>query len=104
MVTKKFRKDISLDIQEGEVVTIIGSSGSGSHLAADNQSLEEPTGGEILYKGKNILASDFKRNHYRTKIGMVFQSYNLFQNKNVLENCLVVQSFCEIKKRSRKEP
>lgn len=87
---KEVLKDISLDIQEGEVVTIIGSSGSGkSTLLRCLNLLEEPTGGEILYKGKNILASDFKRNHYRTKIGMVFQSYNLFQNKNVLENCLV---------------
>lgn len=87
---KEVLKDISLDIQEGEVVTIIGSSGSGkSTLLRCLNLLEEPTGGEILYKGKNVLASDFKRNHYRTKIGMVFQSYNLFQNKNVLENCLV---------------
>ena len=87
---KEVLKDISLDIQEGEVVTVIGSSGSGkSTLLRCLNLLEDPTGGQILYKGKNILDPGFNRNHYRTKIGMVFQSYNLFQNKNVLENCLV---------------
>lgn len=87
---KEVLKDISLDIKEKEVVTIIGSSGSGkSTLLRCLNLLEDPTDGKIIYRGQNVLNPGFDVNHYRTKIGMVFQSYNLFQNKNVLENCLV---------------
>lgn len=87
---KEVLKDISLDIKEKEVVTIIGSSGSGkSTLLRCLNLLEDPTDGKIIYRGQNVLKPGFDVNHYRTKIGMVFQSYNLFQNKNVLENCLV---------------
>lgn len=87
---KEVLKNISLDISSGEVVTIIGSSGSGkSTFLRCLNLLEEPTAGEVIYKGDNVLADDYDANHYRTQVGMVFQSYNLFQNKDVLENCMI---------------
>lgn len=88
--THEVLKDISFSVKEGEVVTIIGSSGSGkSTLLRCINLLEEPTSGEILYHGKNILAPETNRNTYRTHVGMVFQQFNLFNNLNVLENCTV---------------
>ena len=86
-------KDISMDIHKGEVVTIIGSSGSGksTFLRCINL-LEKPTGGEIMYKGENILAPKYNLPKYRTNVGMVFQSFNLFNNMNVLENCMSGQT------------
>ena len=86
-------KDISMDIHKGEVVTIIGSSGSGksTFLRCINL-LEKPTGGEIMYNGENILAPKYKLPKYRTNVGMVFQSFNLFNNMNVLENCMSGQT------------
>lgn len=87
---KEVLKDISMDVDKGEVVTIIGSSGSGkSTFLRCLNLLEEPTGGEIFYKSKGVLGGGFDTNRYRTEIGMVFQSYNLFHNKNVLENCMI---------------
>ncbi|MBA5277270.1 amino acid ABC transporter ATP-binding protein [Enterococcus hirae] len=86
-------KDISMDIHKGEVVTIIGSSGSGksTFLRCINL-LEKPTGGEIMYNGENILAPKYNLPKYRTNVGMVFQSFNLFNNMNVLENCISGQT------------
>lgn len=86
-------KDISMDIHKGEVVTIIGSSGSGksTFLRCINL-LEKPTGGEIMYNGENILAPKYNLPKYRTNVGMVFQSFNLFNNMNVLENCMPGQT------------
>ena len=84
-------KDINFDVHKGEVVTIIGSSGSGkSTLLRCINLLETPTGGEILYNGNNILSSG-KIHQYCAKVGMVFQQFNLFNNMNVLENCVVGQ-------------
>ena len=84
-------KDINFDVHKGEVVTIIGSSGSGkSTLLRCINLLETPTGGEILYNGKNILGGG-KVHQYCAKVGMVFQQFNLFNNMNVLENCVVGQ-------------
>lgn len=84
-------KDINFDVHKGEVVTIIGSSGSGkSTLLRCINLLETPTGGEILYNGKNILDGS-KRHQYCAKVGMVFQQFNLFNNMNVLENCVIGQ-------------
>ena len=81
-------KDINMEVQKGEVVTIIGSSGSGkSTLLRCLNLLEEPTSGEILYKNENILDKKFDLRAYRTKVGMVFQNFNLFENKTVLQNC-----------------
>lgn len=83
-------KDIHFSVKKGEVVTIIGSSGSGkSTLLRCLNVLEEPNDGEILYRQQNILAPNYDINQYRTHIGMVFQSFNLFNNLNVLDNCTV---------------
>lgn len=85
-------KDINMEVEKGEVVTIIGSSGSGkSTLLRCLNLLEEPTSGEILYKNENILDKKFDLRAYRTKVGMVFQNFNLFENKTVLENCTLSQ-------------
>lgn len=85
-------KDIDFTVHKGEVVTIIGSSGSGkSTLLRCVNLLEKPTGGEIIYKGENILSQGHDVNKYRTKLGMVFQHFNLFNNLNVLQNCTVGQ-------------
>lgn len=95
-------KDINFSVNKGEVVCIIGSSGSGkSTLLRCTNLLEKPSGGQIIYKGENIL--DHKRDitAYRTKLGMVFQQFNLFNNHNVLGNCVVGQM--KVLKRSREE-
>ena len=78
------------------------SSGSGkSTLLRCINLLENPDSGEILYYGKDILKGNININHHRTKVGMVFQSFNLFQNKTVLENCMIGQT--KILKRSKEE-
>lgn len=85
-------KDINMKVSKAEVVTIIGSSGSGkSTLLRCLNLLEEPSKGKILYKGENILEKHFNLRAYRTKVGMVFQNFNLFENKTVLENCTLSQ-------------
>ena len=85
-------KDINMEVEKGEVVTIIGSSGSGkSTLLRCLNLLEEPTSGEIIYEGDNILDHSFDRRKYRSKVGMVFQNFNLFANKNILDNCIIGQ-------------
>ena len=84
-------RDISFSVEKGDVICIIGSSGSGkSTLLRCVNFLEEPTGGEILYHGKNA-EKEWKRTLYNSKVGMVFQSFNLFGNHNVLENCVLGQ-------------
>lgn len=85
-------KDINLDIYEGETIAIIGSSGSGKStlLRCINQ-LEEQTSGEIYYNNQNILDNKVNINKIREEIGMVFQSFNLFENMNVLQNCVIAQ-------------
>ena len=86
-------KDISLTVHSGEVISIIGSSGSGkSTFLRSINLLEEPSGGEILYRGENVLEENYNLTHYREKLGMVFQSFNLFENLNVLENTIVAQT------------
>ena len=95
-------KDISMTINKGEVVTIIGSSGSGkSTLLRCINLLEKPTGGEIVYNGDNVLSPKYNLPNYRTNVGMVFQSFNLFNNMNVLENCISGQT--TVLKRSKEE-
>lgn len=85
-------KDINFSVSKGEVVCIIGASGSGkSTLLRCLNLLELPTSGEILYHGENILEHDMTNAVYRAKMGMVFQQFNLFNNLNVLENCMVGQ-------------
>ncbi|MGX7049310.1 amino acid ABC transporter ATP-binding protein [Pseudolactococcus piscium] len=93
-------KDIHMTVTSGEVISIIGSSGSGkSTLLRSINLLETPTSGEILYKGENVLTKGYDLNKYRTHLGMVFQSFNLFNNLNVLENVIVAQT--TVLKRSR---
>ena len=85
-------KGIDFSINKGDVSCIIGPSGSGksTFLRCINL-LEEPTSGEILYKGENVLGRNYNVDMYRSKVGMVFQQFNLFNNLNVLENCMVGQ-------------
>lgn len=79
--THEVLKDIDFSVNKGEVVCIIGSSGSGkSTLLRCINLLEKPSGGQIIYKGKNILDSSIDVRKYRTKLGMVFQQFNLFNN------------------------
>lgn len=95
-------KDISLTIHKGEVISIIGSSGSGkSTFLRSINLLETPTDGEILYQGNNVLEKSYDLTQYREKLGMVFQSFNLFENLNVLENTIVAQT--TVLKRERAE-
>ena len=95
-------KDISLSVNKGEVISIIGSSGSGKSTSLRSINLlEEPTAGEILFHGQDVLAKDYNLTEYREKLGMVFQSFNLFENLNVLENAVVAQT--TVLKRSREE-
>lgn len=82
-------KDINFSVKKGDITTIIGSSGSGkSTLLRCINLLENPTQGEIFYKGENILEKK-DESKYRTKVGMVFQNFNLFENMNVLKNCMI---------------
>lgn len=82
-------KGISFELDEGQVTTIIGPSGSGkSTLLRCLNLLERPDCGEIIYEGKNILNSDFRTSDFRGKVAMVFQNFNLFNNMNVLDNCI----------------
>ncbi|MBM6837979.1 amino acid ABC transporter ATP-binding protein, partial [Clostridium saudiense] len=95
-------KDIDFHVNKGEVVCIIGSSGSGkSTLLRCINLLEKPTGGEIIYNGENILNDNHDICKYRTKLGMVFQQFNLFNNHNVLSNCTVGQ--IDVLKKNKKE-
>ncbi|EMC54291.1 amino acid ABC transporter ATP-binding protein [Streptococcus mutans] len=95
-------KDISLTVKKGEVISIIGSSGSGkSTFLRSINLLEKPTGGKILYRGQNVLEKNYDLIKYRENLGMVFQSFNLFNNLNVLENAIVAQT--TVLKRNRTE-
>ena len=95
-------KDIDFTVRPGDVTSIIGSSGSGkSTLLRCVNLLETPTGGEILFHGQNIMAKGVKASDYRSKVGMVFQSFNLFNNLTVLENCMVGQT--KVLKRGKTE-
>jgi putative lysine transport system ATP-binding protein len=95
-------KDIDFSVSKGEVVCIIGASGSGkSTLLRCINLLEKPSGGQIFYNGENILDNNHDIYAYRTKLGMVFQQFNLFNNHNVLSNCTVGQ--IKVLKRSREE-
>ncbi|MTL65297.1 ATP-binding cassette domain-containing protein, partial [Turicibacter sanguinis] len=95
-------KNIEFHVDKGEVITIIGSSGSGkSTLLRCLNLLEIPDSGEILYRGQDILKGELNVNQYRTKVGMVFQSFNLFQNKTVLDNCVIGQT--KVLKRRKEE-
>lgn len=86
-------RDINLSVEKGEVVSVIGASGSGkSTMLRCINLLETPTSGQVLYHGQDITSKDFSLTRYRTNVGMVFQSFNLFANMTVLENCTVGQT------------
>ncbi len=95
-------KGINLNIEKGQVVTIIGSSGSGkSTLLRCLNLLEVPTSGEINFNGVPLMDKNTNIDKIRTKIGIVFQSFNLFNNKNVLDNCILAQ--VKVLHRTKKE-
>jgi len=104
-ITKSFSnnevlKGIDFNVKNGEVITIIGSSGSGkSTLLRCINLLEEPDSGIIYFEGDNIFSENI--NFLRQKIGMVFQSFNLFNNLNVLDNCTI--ALRKLKKMSKVE-
>ena len=85
-------RDIDFTVEKGDVTSIIGASGSGkSTLLRCINLLETPTSGEILYHGTDITGPKVNAASYRSHVGMVFQSFNLFNNMTVLENCMVGQ-------------
>ena len=85
-------RDIDFTVKKGDVTSIIGASGSGkSTLLRCINLLETPTSGEILYRGQNVTGPKVNAPQYRSHVGMVFQSFNLFNNMTVLENCMVGQ-------------
>ena len=95
-------RDVDFQVDKGDVTSIIGASGSGkSTLLRCINLLELPSAGEILYYENNILQRGFDVCSYRSRVGMVFQSFNLFNNKTVLENCIVGQ--VKVLKRKRNE-
>ncbi len=95
-------RDINLEVKKGEIVSVIGSSGSGkSTMLRCINLLEEPTGGEIYFKGNLITQKGFDLCAYRAKACMVFQQFNLFNNMTALENCIRPQTV--VLKRPRKE-
>ena len=86
-------RDIDFTVSQGDVTCIIGASGSGkSTLLRCINLLETPTSGEILFHDRSVTGKGVKASAYRTKVGMVFQSFNLFDNMTVLENCMVGQT------------
>ena len=100
--THEVLKDIDFTVRPGDVTSIIGASGSGkSTLLRCINLLETPSSGEILFHGQNIVAKGMKASDYRSKVGMVFQSFNLFNNLTVLENCMVGQ--VKVLKRNKEE-
>ncbi|MGN4125312.1 amino acid ABC transporter ATP-binding protein [Lysinibacillus sphaericus] len=95
-------KDVNFQVEKGEVVCLIGSSGSGkSTLLRCINLLEMPSGGQIIFKGENILDEKHNIQEYRTHLGMVFQQFNLFNNHDVLKNCTVGQ--IKVLKRSKEK-
>lgn len=102
--THEVLTDIDFAVSKGEVVCVIGSSGSGkSTLLRCVNLLEKPSGGKIIYHGENILDDRHDIHAYRTKLGMVFQQFNLFNNHNVLNNCVVGQMKVLKRKRPKAE-
>lgn len=86
-------KGIDLNIQQGEVVAIIGPSGSGkSTLLRCMNLLEQPTKGQVIFEGKDLTEKSTKVDQLRQDMGMVFQNFNLFPQKNVIDNIILAPS------------
>ena len=95
-------KDINFKVNKGDVTCIIGASGSGkSTMLRCINLLETPSGGDVLYHNESVLAKGYKSDTYRSHVGMCFQSFNLFNNMTVLENCIIGQ--VKVLKKSREE-
>lgn len=95
-------RDIDFTVSKGDVTSIIGASGSGkSTLLRCINLLETPTSGEVLYHGKNVADRKVNAAEYRSHVGMVFQSFNLFNNMSILENCMIGQ--LKVLKRDKEE-
>ena len=100
--THEVLRDIDFTVNKGDVTSIIGASGSGkSTLLRCINLLETPSSGEILYHGQNVAGRHVNAPEYRSHVGMVFQSFNLFNNMTVLENCIVGQT--KVLKRNQEE-
>ena len=83
-------RKIDFAVEKGEVICIVGSSGSGkSTLLRCINKLEQQTDGKIYFNGKEVADKQKEINEYRSKVGMVFQSFNLFENMTVLKNCMI---------------
>ena len=90
---REILKGINLEIKKNEVISVIGSSGSGkSTMLRCINLLEEPTSGDICFYDRSVMDKDMNLNEYRSKIVMVFQQFNLFNNMSVLENCVRPQT------------
>ena len=88
----KVLRDINFSVSKGEVISVIGSSGSGkSTMLRCINLLEEPTGGKIIFEGMDICGKEMNLCQYRSRVGMVFQQFNLFNNMNTLANCVSPQ-------------
>ena len=102
--THQVLRDISFSVNKGDVISIIGSSGSGkSTMLRCVNLLEEPTGGRIIFEGKDISGKELNLSQYRARVGMVFQQFNLFNNMNALENCVCPQLTVLHRKREEAE-
>ena len=102
--THQVLRDISFSVSKGDVISIIGSSGSGkSTMLRCVNLLEEPTGGKIIFEGKDIAGKELNLSQYRARVGMVFQQFNLFNNMNALENCVCPQLTVLHRKREEAE-
>ena len=100
--THEVLRDIDFTVKKGGVISIIGASGSGkSTLLRCVNLLETPSSGQILYHGTDVAGRGVNAPAYRSHVGMVFQSFNLFNNMSVLKNCMVGQM--KVLKRSKEE-
>ena len=100
--THEVLRDIDFNVQKGDVISIIGASGSGkSTLLRCINLLETPSSGQILYHDTDVAGRGVNAPEYRSHVGMVFQSFNLFNNMSVLKNCMVGQM--KVLKRSKEE-
>ena len=91
--------DININIEKGEKVVVIGPSGSGkSTFLRCLNCMEDPTSGSIIFNGVDIADMKVDINIHRQKMGMVFQHFNLFNNKTVIENIMLAPVYVEKKR------